>query len=77
MIRVFFVALLGAAVLGTLFHFGSGGVTALFIVLLIAIAAANLGKLKCPNCRKRVKLGASVCHHCGREVQPFINRIRK
>jgi hypothetical protein len=24
--------------------------------------------LKCPHCRKRVKLGATACHHCGRRV---------
>lgn len=22
----------------------------------------------CPHCRKRVKTGASTCHHCGRQV---------
>jgi hypothetical protein len=25
--------------------------------------------LYCPYCRKRVKAGASVCHHCGRDVK--------
>lgn len=24
--------------------------------------------LRCPYCAKRVKLGASTCHHCGRTV---------
>jgi hypothetical protein len=42
--------------------------------MLIAAAAFILmfssGRtaLKCPYCRKRVKLGATVCHHCGRAV---------
>lgn len=29
---------------------------------------AGTTALKCPHCRKRVKLGASACHHCGRAV---------
>jgi hypothetical protein len=24
--------------------------------------------LRCPFCRKRVKIGATACHHCGRAV---------
>jgi hypothetical protein len=24
--------------------------------------------LYCPHCRKRVKIGATSCHHCGRTV---------
>lgn len=42
----------------------------------LAVAAIGVGAplvlgttaLKCPYCRKRVKLGATVCHHCGRPV---------
>lgn len=26
--------------------------------------------LRCPWCEKRVKLGATTCHHCGRDVLP-------
>jgi hypothetical protein len=26
--------------------------------------------LYCPHCKKRVKMGADTCHHCGREVKP-------
>lgn len=42
--------------------------------LLVAVAvwwlaAATPGYvLYCPHCRKRVKAGASVCHHCGRQT---------
>jgi hypothetical protein len=77
MIRVFVAALVAAAIIGALFHFGSGGVFAVFVVLFVLIAVTNLGKLRCPYCRKRVKLNARACHHCGREVQPFIERFRK
>lgn len=42
----------------------------------IALAAVGIGAplllgqsaLKCPYCRKRVKLGATHCHHCQRPV---------
>jgi hypothetical protein len=27
-------------------------------------------KLRCPYCRKRIKLGARACHHCGRIAAP-------
>jgi hypothetical protein len=48
MIRVFVAALVGAAVLGSLLHLGSGVITALFFVFFILIAAANIGKLRLP-----------------------------
>jgi hypothetical protein len=32
------------------------------------IASGYLVVLYCPYCRKRVKAGATVCHHCGRTV---------
>lgn len=71
MIRVFAVALAGAVVGGFVTHGSSAGVWAGF---LIAGAAAvvplltGVSALRCPYCRKRVKLGATVCHHCGRPV---------
>ena len=24
--------------------------------------------LRCPHCGKRVKIGSTVCHHCGRDA---------
>jgi hypothetical protein len=38
--------------------------------LFYAQAVLNDGQmLKCDACRKRVKLGASTCHHCGYTAQ--------
>ena len=46
--------------------------TVLFFVVFVPvwiIGAANPGNvLYCPYCRKRVKVGATTCHHCGRSV---------
>ncbi len=38
------------------------------IIVWIAIAADPSQVAVCQHCRKRVKLGASTCHHCGRTV---------
>jgi hypothetical protein len=40
-------------------------------VAAVAILAYTVGgaKLRCPACSKRVKIGASACHHCGRDVR--------
>jgi hypothetical protein len=35
---------------------------------MILMLSSGRTALKCPFCRKRVKLGATVCHHCGRAV---------
>jgi ABC-type Fe3+-siderophore transport system permease subunit len=40
------------------------GALALIAVPLLTGQSA----LRCPACRKRVKLGAAACHHCGRTV---------
>lgn len=42
------------------------GTIAVFVIPLLTGDA----KLKCPACRKRIKLGASACHHCGRSISP-------
>jgi predicted amidophosphoribosyltransferase len=74
MIRVFVAAFLVAVVISVVF-LGGIWILPIFIILFALIAVANLGKLKCPHCRKRVKLGAGVCHHCGREVKAFVQRL--
>lgn len=74
MIRVFFVSLGVALLIGVIFGI-PGAIVPIFLVLFVLTAAANLGKLKCPHCGKRVKLGASVCHHCGRNVKSFAMKI--
>lgn len=76
MFRVVFAALLGALFVGWIFN-SSAAVFPAFVVLAIVIGLANAGKLKCPYCRKRVKLGASVCHHCGRDVESLLQRVKK
>lgn len=40
-----------------------------FLVLWIGTALSRDYALDCPHCRKRVKMGANVCHHCGRTVR--------
>lgn len=39
-----------------------------FLLLWIGTALSRDYALYCPHCRKRVKMGANVCHHCGRTV---------
>jgi uncharacterized protein (UPF0212 family) len=73
MIRVVVAAFGFAIVLVLLTHSSTVG-TVGFFAALVAIAVANVGKLKCPACRKRVKLGASRCHHCGENVTPLLFR---
>lgn len=71
MIRVIGVAIVGALVGGFLTHGNQLGVWAGLIIGLAAGVVpliTGTSALKCPHCRKRVKLGAPVCHHCGREV---------
>ena len=40
-----------------------------FLVVWLGLANGPIAT-SCPYCRKRVKLGATVCHHCGREAVP-------
>ncbi len=63
-----FAALLISVVLGVLW----GPLVYLFFpIFALAYGGAILNDanvLYCPYCRKRVKLGANTCHHCGRTV---------
>jgi hypothetical protein len=58
------------AVLGSLISPVVG--TILFFVVFFPVwilgAANPENVLYCPYCRKRVKIGATSCHHCGRTV---------
>lgn len=69
MIRLFFLVVLGAAVLAAITHLSVW----LFFVPIAAfvIYAYTVGglKLRCPACRKRIKVGATACHHCGRSIK--------
>jgi len=73
MIRVFFASLGIALFIGLIFS--PAAIVPAFVILFVLIVVANLGKLKCPHCGKRVKLGKNVCHHCGREVKSLAARV--
>lgn len=71
MIRAAVLLLVMYAVLYALFDESSVIAAAITIPLALIVAWGFMsGQLRatCPYCRKSVKLGASVCHHCGREV---------
>lgn len=38
------------------------------LALIVYSLLTGRTRLRCPYCLKRVKLGATVCHHCGRAV---------
>ena len=40
----------------------------LYGLLLLAAVFNDDNVLYCPFCKKRVKMGAQACHHCGRNV---------
>ena len=69
MIRLALFVLFGAAILAAL----AGVSIWVFLIPIAALAviAYTAGglRLRCPACRKRVKLGATACHHCGRDVR--------
>jgi len=71
MIRIIGIGIVGAIIGAFLTH---GSQVGIWAGLIIGIAGscvpllAGTSALKCPYCRKRVKLGATHCHHCGRAV---------
>lgn len=71
MFRIIGVAIIGAIV-GSFLTGGSQ--VGIWAGLILGLASgvvplmAGTSALRCPACRKRVKLGASACHHCGRMV---------
>lgn len=65
-IRVWLLAIVGGAILGALTT-PALSVPAFIVILALAVLNRNL-VLYCPYCRKRVKMGATSCHHCGRQV---------
>ena len=71
MIRVIGVAIVGAVIGSIATHGNTVGIWAGFLIAGAAAVVPLLNgtsALKCPYCRKRVKLGATVCHHCSRPV---------
>lgn len=77
MIRIIGVGIVGA-ILGSFLTGGSQ--VGIWAGLIIVLAGANLplmagtSALRCPACRKRVKMGAATCHHCGRFVGRNVGR---
>lgn len=68
MIRLFVFVVIGAAVFAAILHVPFWLVAGVLVVFVAAAAASGRLVLRCPACRKRVKLGATACHHCGRSV---------
>jgi hypothetical protein len=71
MIRLFICTYLVGAIPGAMIHAPwLGFVSAGVLMGLWAVGRANgtVAPLKCSYCKKRVKLGASTCHHCGRQL---------
>ena len=68
MIRLFFVVVVGGAVAAALLGINVWRVVVPLAVLAAAAYTVGGLKLRCPSCRKRVKIGATACHHCGRPV---------
>lgn len=71
MSRIIGVAIVGA-IAGSFLTGGSqvGVWAGLIIGVAVSVTPllAGTSTLRCPYCRKRVKLGATACHHCGRTV---------
>lgn len=68
MMRLFFLALVAAAVFAAILHIS---IWIIFIPLALFLAYAFTAgglKLRCPACQKRIKIGATACHHCGRSI---------
>jgi hypothetical protein len=71
MIRVLFCCLLIGSFAGAAVHAPWLGFPVTMIALALwAVGRANgaVAPTKCPYCRKRVKLSATACHHCGRQL---------
>lgn len=43
-------------------------VPAFFVVWVLGALAVLATRVRCPHCLSRVRVGAAVCSHCGRDV---------
>ena len=68
MIRLVLLVLIAAAVFAAILHINIW--FTLVPIGAFALYAFTIGGLRtrCPACRKRIKLGATACHHCGRSL---------
>jgi hypothetical protein len=58
------------AVPGTLLHVDVLAVIGGVLLALVSMYVNLIDQVYyCPHCRKRVKMDAAVCHHCGRTVR--------
>lgn len=64
----FLGALIVAAVLGMIWQPLAYVFIPLFVVLWLVMLVDPATVAYCPHCSKRVKIGATACHHCGRDV---------
>jgi uncharacterized membrane protein len=63
------VALIVAAIASAVWRPLVGPVFFLVFAAVMVLAMFNdRNILYCPYCRKRVKMGATTCHHCGQNV---------
>lgn len=69
MIRLAFTVFVPAVILAALLHVNPWVILAPLAVAAVLAYTVGGSKLRCPSCRKRVKIGASACHHCGRDVR--------
>ena len=78
MIRIAAAGIAGAVIGGFL---TGGSQIGVWAGLVVGVAGgvipllAGTSALRCPFCRKRVKLGATHCHHCGRAVGRNRDRV--
>lgn len=71
--RTIFSCLVVAAIPAYLWHFLWVPLATIvfwpsFVLLWLLVGFSPRTVRKCPFCRKRVKVGATVCAHCGRRV---------
>jgi hypothetical protein len=65
------VALIPAVPAGLLWPpLGTAAFIVAFVLAHLFIQMAPERVLYCPHCRKRVKMDATTCHHCGQRVVP-------
>jgi hypothetical protein len=64
MVRAFLFVIFAAAVFASILH---AGIWVFVVPLALLMVLAYVGGMRtsCPKCKKRIKLGATVCHHCG------------
>lgn len=69
MIRLVLFAVIGAAILASIFHVNVWVFLVPIAGLLVYAYTVGGLRTRCPACRKRVKIAAAACHHCGRDVR--------